>query len=573
MSLEGPASTCSQTYQDPPPTLLWSPGDPICRPPIVHTPNDVPFQAVENKAYPAEPSAIDLGPQLLAGLLSEGYQHNDRKIKLDRQEVAMQETQETWKMAKGTPSPNESNPRENIRFSASATSLRPLGGKDPPRQDRQDSSYYSIQGEDDYADPGPATKKHRRISRSGNKAAILHGRVVRTRRMLRDRRGKLHELREKFRDVTDKLTRKVNEMVAYDCIRDELAPYHEQLREAQDALGVAEAEYDVMETTLEQEERELDMEELHFHDPEDMLSPSITDSDSDTHLSPLLRPDVPRETSSPTSSLEDDAIQGYLDKRSEAYYLKEDLDDLEEDYYQFSTDASLLDRLDRAPSAETASFFKDYRARHAELVLELQKAEAEMFRLRAHCIKDGLFHEEEYTYKPRDVLLEDVMDSIYYSEDRSPLRLAGLRVSDQDRRLDHEDKRETINIWLLTWIQDSPFECSRLREWVYSEYLDCRGSAEGLTDDTWADLALQHWDRDAAGAHTDDFYSASMLDVIAGPTRRVNASLALNASVDLSDFSGSWQSSDMYLDNRSRVKELVTGITAPINRPRKSLSL
>jgi hypothetical protein len=454
------------------------------------------------------------------------------------------------------------------------TSVRPLprspiGTKTPPRQD---SSYFSNPEHSDDDSSMAAPNSGVRKTRRRHEISLLRGRVLRTRRKVRDRRAKLTLLRENFRNAVDILMRRVNETVAFNSVREQLGPDHDKLRDAQDALGLAESEYDDLERKLEQEERQLDNEEYYFYDAAAPSSPSSSSEVGD-NIIPFLGHENARETESPSPNLEYDAVQEYLRKMTEAHYAREDLDALEEDYFRFSSDMSFRDRHDVWFSDEAKSFLADYPKRRVEIEQSLQKTEAELVLLRAECLSNGLFAEDEHVYQPHDALIEDVMDSIYDAEERSPLRLASIKFSNHgetfegDDRKEHdlvnyEDKRTFVNHWLLEWIQDSTYECSLLKSWIYSTCLDQLGTDKGLENNHWSELALKYWDNDAAGAHAEAFNSASMLDVIPGETRRVNA------SIGITDFSGSWRSSDIDLDDIADLQERVASgdnVSSPFN--------
>ena len=410
--------------------------------------------------------------------------------------------------------------------------------KTPPRPN---SSCFSIQDESDDDNPMDAPNIGVRRSRDRHMVSALRERALRTRHLIRDRRDKLTQLRENFQNAADMFMRRVNETVAFNSIREELGADHDRVRTAQDALVVAGEEYDDLERRLELEERQLDNEGSYYYDNRNLSSSSLQESESDAEAPSFLRRDISR-TESPKPNIEYDIIDDYLQKMTEAHHAREDLDDLEEDYFHFSNDASFRDKHDVVLSEEATSFLAEYSNRHAEIKHDLQRIETELLELRVQCLKEGLFAEDEHVYRPHDALVEDVMDSIYDAEDRSPLRVANYEAFDKEYQCDFEDRRDFVNHWLLEWIQDSTYECSLLKSWIYSTCVEYFGSAVALENKDWSKLAVQNWDNDAAGAHTDVFNSASMLDVIAGETRRVNA------SIGMSDFSGSWRSSDIDLD-------------------------
>ncbi|EPE31682.1 hypothetical protein GLAREA_12438 [Glarea lozoyensis ATCC 20868] len=477
---------------------------------------------------------------------------NEYETGLENREHAMVEprTPEAKSRHKSfTSSPNGSatpRPTQHPITTPRSIPRSPVGNKTPPRQD---SSYFSNQEHSDDDNSMAGSNLGVRRMRNRHEISLLRDKVQRTRRMVRGRRDKLSVLRENFRDAADVLMRRVNRTVAFGSIEKELGPDLEQLRKAQDALGLAENEYDDFERQLEQEERQLENEEIFFYDARSS-SPSESGMDVESSLGQY----VPRETESPFPNSDDeesehDPVQEYLRKMAEAHYTREDLDALEEDAYRFSTDVEFRDKHDVWLPEEATSFLSDYPKRHVEIESSLQKVEAELFALRTLCIKDGLFAEDEHVYQPHDALLEDVWDSIYDAEDRSPLRLASSQVLLKEKEINYEDKRIFVNHWILKWVQDSTYECLLLKSWIFSTCLERLGSDEGL-EHNWARLALENWDLDEAGSHADVFNSASMLDVIAGETRRINA------SIGISDFSGSsWRSSDIDLDDNPKLQQ------------------
>ncbi|CAG8951677.1 hypothetical protein HYFRA_00005477 [Hymenoscyphus fraxineus] len=426
---------------------------------------------------------------------------------------------------------NPANPKRLTGPAISSISGSPLLSKAPPRQD---SSYFSTQPDSD----NDSTK-----AAEARAVTIYRKKVRRTKRVTWDRRGELNDLRKAFQDVADAFVQQVNRAVAFNNIREELEPYQERIRDAQDTLAAAEHAYDELERRLRREEDELEREEIRFYG----YSESPTSSDLDADVSPIKETEL-----QPTTHFEDDLKQVYLQKVSEAHYLREDLDNLEEDYYQFSTEAELRHKLGVRTSAETTEFCSAYRQRHTDIIGELERVETHLPSLRLECLKRGLFNEDEHIYKPHDALYEDIMDSIDEALERYPLRLAETQRHHL-RRLDYENKTEYVNNWLLNWVESSSYECSVLKEWIISTYRTSIGHASEL-DHRWSDLALQNWNTDSAGIDANNHNKASMLDVITGDTGKLNEKMGIvNASRSIST------GSSLDLDDLSRIGSLLTG--------------
>ncbi|KAF4630153.1 hypothetical protein G7Y89_g7988 [Cudoniella acicularis] len=434
----------------------------------------------------------------------------------------------------------------NVTSISSAPAPRsPSADKNPLRQD----SYFSTQSDGSEVDG----EIQARQTRARERVIILRGRVSRTRRQKKTRRYEFMRLRDNLRDATDKLMRKVNEIAAFDTVREGLVPYFDQLRDAQDALGPAEDAYDQLENRLEEEEQDLEQEEIHFYRHHEVSVVSVPESNVDVPISPLVKPYAP-ENEVQEQPLEEGLVQEYLERVAEAKRLRNELDGLEEEYFRISTDASFRNRYDIPLSTETAKFLDEYRSTHADIRNTLYDVETDVFDLRDRCVKGGLFSEAEYVYEPRDALCEDVMDTVYEVEDRSPLRMAALRIDFHDEEVDYENKKQYINNWLFQLTKNSQYECLVLKRWILSEYPGEIDHEEELVIDKWSDLALEYWDTDGAGEYTDKFYSASMLDAIAGDTGRFNATI-----IGRSGVSDSLRSLDVYLDDIEKLEEITTG--------------
>jgi hypothetical protein len=361
--------------------------------------------------------------------------------------------------------------------------------------------------------------------RARERIVILRRRVIRTRRLMKNKRSKLRQLREIAQDALDKLMRKLNESEAFGSMQEDLRSLYQNLHEAQDTLGPAEYAYGMLESQLDDEEQDLEEEEDYFYRHHDVTSFSIADSRLDDDISPLVKPYAAPETELQRLDLnsENNMTRGYLDKLSEAGRLKDDLDILEEKYFQRSTDASFRKRHEIALSTETAIFLTEYPKLRSDILETLRAVEDDIFDLRSKCLDQDLFTESEFVYERRDALYEDVMDSVYDARDRSPLRIAAHENKYDERETNFGDKREYVNNWLLQWIQDSAFESLVLKTWIYFEYPERPEKDKILEGDKWSDLAVENWDRDSAGKEANKNTSANRLDAIAGETGRLNA--------------------------------------------------
>lgn len=361
--------------------------------------------------------------------------------------------------------------------------------------------------------------------RARERIVILRRRVIRTRRLMKNKRSELRQLRDNAQDALDKLMRKINEGEAFRSIQEDLRSLYQSVHEAQDTLGPAEYAYGMLESQLDDEEQDLEEEEDYFYRHHDVTAFSIADSRLDDDISPLVKPYAAPETELQKLDLhsENKTVREYLDKLSEAGRLKDDLDVLEENYFQHSTDASFRKRHDIALSTETAAVLTEYPRLRSNILENLHTVEDDIFDLRSKCLDQELFTESEFVYERHDALYEDVMDSVYDARDRSPLRIAAHEIKYDERETNFGDKRDYVNNWLLQWIQDSAFESLVLKTWIYFEYPERPEKEKILEGDRWSDLAVENWDRDSAGKEANENTSANRLDAIAGETGRLNA--------------------------------------------------
>jgi len=357
--------------------------------------------------------------------------------------------------------------------------------------------------------------------RARTRLAILRRRVFRTRSNLREHRERLRELRQNVRESADKLTRKVSECMA---LGDTVAlrtvvPLHEALRSAQDAVGPEEEEYDRLERRLDDEERDLEQEEDHFDRRVDFSTvghvdiADIPESKLDEELSPLIKPYHPPDFEPSQFSITDERLAVYLEKIAEAEDLKQELDDLEDDYDRLTKDVAFRKRYRVPASQESTHFIKIYPQAHEEALQKLYDIEDDIESLWERCVEQKVFTLSEYIYTPRSALYEDIMDSVDEARARSPLRAAVNDLDYPDTEIDFSDKRDYINKWLLKWVQESSFETLLLRAYILHEFSP--DSAPAI-DKTWSKLALESWDIDHAGERANQGSKESRMDMILG---------------------------------------------------------
>ncbi|RDL37413.1 uncharacterized protein BP5553_04846 [Venustampulla echinocandica] len=506
-----------------------------CRlPPPLRLPNTLRLHAVQGESVGAHEQTCRLPTDSAVNKLqTDGSnidnQDHDQKLSPQGQELAaMLEQPLSPPESSREASANHSTPKVKPQYTTSASSAPKTSSpvKSPPRQD---SSYFSALGDIDGDDDGSTIDAdiQARQVRARERVFILRGRVSRSREAKRDQRDELRRLREDVRDATHKLMNKVNEIEAFGHIEETLAPYLAKLREAQDALGPVEDAYDRFEDKLDDEEQELEQEEYHFYRNYAVPLPSILESDPnlDAEISPLIKPYIPPDTEFEGSPLDSGLVEEYLEAVARAGQIGEQLDNLEEDYHRFSADASFSNRYDLPVSVKASHVLSEYQVMRADLLQNLRKVEDEVFDLRDLCLDQQLFSNHEYVYERRDALYEEVMDSVDEALDRSPLRMAAYHANFYGRELDYEDKRQYVNNWLLQWVQDSTYECLVLKTWIYLAYPDLPQKDSDLADDKWSELALENWNNDSAGLYTNEFYSASMFDVITGNTGKLNTTL------------------------------------------------
>ncbi|KUJ07130.1 uncharacterized protein LY89DRAFT_691932 [Mollisia scopiformis] len=381
------------------------------------------------------------------------------------------------------------------------------------RPPRQDSAYFSARGLEDNGSEVDFDAQARQL-RARERIIIRRERVRRTRRLFRNCRDKVQAYRDAVRDAVDKLTRNINEQRALNLdVRESIDPYYDKLRIAQDQLGPAEDEYDALERRLDEEEDDFEEEEDHFYRHYDLFNISVPEADIDAPLSPLAEPCQPTGSEPAEIMLENSLVREYLDKMEEAERLKDDVEDLENEYLQVSGEATFRRRHDLPLSEDSSKFLLDYPKLHAEALNDLHDAEDALFDTRDKCIEQGVFTESEYAYEPRDALRDEVMDYVFDAEDRSSIRNAVHHLHYNEKSTDFGDKKDYVNKWLLQWVEESAVGALLLRAFIYFEYPD---DTNKLGEEKWSELAVQNWDKDQAGDSANKNNRESRLDTIAG---------------------------------------------------------
>jgi hypothetical protein len=388
----------------------------------------------------------------------------------------------------------------------------------PNDTSRQDSAYESIKGthgEDPKVDPDIQARN----VRARERVEILRGRVLRTRRHIKEKREEVQTLRERFRNATDKVMRALDKFMVQEIDGDRAAlfPYYEQVRASQDQLGPVEYDYDTLEFRLNREETELEQEEMHFYTSNNIVLRLHPDDKLDEHLTPLIKPYEPEDIEYENLDLNNELVKQYLATVAEADHLGEQLDSLEDEQYRLSQELSFRTRHELPISERTEAFLFDFPVSHKKILRQLHNVEDNLYDLRDRCVAGQLFTASEHVYIPHNALVEEINESVNDARDRSPLRTAVLHhnVAAHLQEPNFEDKKDYVNSWMLDWIQDSSLDALRLRDIIYSTYPQDR---EQLQDDKWSELALDFWDRDEAGKFANQKHVLSTMDALLGGT-------------------------------------------------------
>ncbi|KAF8859033.1 hypothetical protein BDZ45DRAFT_371814 [Acephala macrosclerotiorum] len=486
-------------------------------------------------------------------LLDVGDRNHD--FILERNEaIAMLESPTGSSQRPHTAEGKTGNRHREVTYAASVVGNTNRDGRPP----RQDSAYYSSRGFEDDGSEIDFDAQARQL-RARERIIIRRERLRRTRRSFRICRKRVQRLRDNVRDAVDKLTRTINELRALNLeIGENIDPYYDKLRIAQDELGPAEDEYDSLERRLVDEEDELEEEEDHFYHRNDLFNISVPENKIEAKLSPITEPSQTAGSDPTDFVLEDSLVREYLDKVEEAERLKEEVEELENEYLKATEDAAFRQRHAVRLSEETSKLLLDYPSLHAEALGDLRDAEDALFDTRDLCIEQGLFTESEYVYEPRDALCDEVMDTVYEARDRSPIRLAVYRLHYNDKDVDFADKRDYVNKWLLEWVEESSVGSLLLRAFIYLEFPD---NTDELGDEKWSELAVENWDKDQAGNSANKNNRESRLDTIAGITPGVTLKKHATSTARSGVSSGS---QDVLPDEEARIE--------PLNTPSESAS-
>lgn len=418
-------------------------------------------------------------------------------------------------------SDHHSSPRSRprgVRYTSSTSS--PRSRNDP---ERQDSAYFSTRGppRDDFSDDD-SDKREERLS-ARERVVILRRKVLKTRQIKRKNRENLGQLRERTRSALDKLTQKINKLVALNDYQENISLYYEEFRAASDALGPAEHDYERLEDRLENEEQDLEEQEEHYYEFCMYFDIATQGSPVEQTLSPATTPYDPPKKTIQALDLNRNLMQEYFLKIDEALASRKELQNLEDDYYRVSKDANLRRRNGFPLFATMSTFLSDYPTSRADILDNLYRAEENIFDLRDECIKQGVFARDEHRYEPRDALRDELQDAVEEALERSPLRVAAQHAKHPANiKQEIANKRDYVNRWLLEWVQESTVDMMMLRTLIY---IKCPGISETphktlveIGDDRWTEYSLNNWYTDGAGKLADRYYNESRFDAIAGDT-------------------------------------------------------
>lgn len=418
-------------------------------------------------------------------------------------------------------SDHHSSPRSRprgVRYTSSTSS--PRSHHDP---ERQDSAYFSTRGppRDHFSDDDSDNREERLSARE--RVVVLRRKVLKTRQIKRKDRENLGQLRERTRSALDKLTQKINKLVALNDYRENIGLYYEEFRAASDALGPAEHEYERLENRLENEEQDLEEQEEHYYELCKYFDIVNQVSEVEQTLSPATTPYDPPNKTVQALDLNRNLMQEYFLKINEALTLRKELQNLEDDYYRVSKDANLRRRNGFPLFATMSTFLSDYPTSRADILDKLYRAEESIFDLRDECIKQGVFARDEHRYEPRDALRDELQDAVEEARERSPLRVAAQHAKHPAHiKQEIANKRDFVNRWLLEWVQESTVDMMMLRTLIY---IKCPGISETphktlveIGDDRWSEYSLNNWYTDGAGKLADRYYNESRFDAIAGDT-------------------------------------------------------
>ena len=392
----------------------------------------------------------------------------------------------------------------------SLLSQRGVDELSPFRQVSQDSAYESILGLERQRFTVPNDLQA--AMRARRRVEMMRARVLQTRRGMKAERHELQWLRERLRDATDALMRAVNELMALQNIEalSSLAPYHEAMRRAQDELGPTENTYDLLELRLHREEEDLERAEEDFYTLNNIDLVFHPEATLDKAVTPHVIPIEPAEPIVPSLYLENELVQQYLGKVSEAEALKEQLRELESQHYELTVELSFHQRYDMPLSKNKHTLLLDFPQAHRELIDTLEGLEDNLYEIREKCVAKNLLSESDYPYEPYDAFVEDIYDSINDVRDQRPLHALYTR-----HRVDGMKNPDYVNTWLLEWIQESTLQTMLLKSFIQTTYPD---GGKDLAGDEWSGLALEFWNQDSAGYDIDRNNRFSTIDALLGGT-------------------------------------------------------
>ena len=385
---------------------------------------------------------------------------------------------------------------------------------------------------DDLQRSGIDTSIQVKQMRARENVAILREGVLRTRRTVKDQRVELRQREEDVMKAINTLTRKLAEIVTSVKLED-VSVLHDSLKIAHDRLGPVEFEYEKLELRLEDEEWNLEEEEAYFYRYHH-ASTNVSEARVDALPSPRTRKYQASEVDSSASTLDNELLRNYLDKVADVECLKEELDGLESDFVRFSEEADFRRKHSIDLSKELSIFFEEYLKVHADLIRDVYDTEDEIFDLRDKCIDEGVFGDDEHKYEPYSALSEEWMEPVYYTEDRSPFKVAARRNMSRSFNLDYGDKQDSVNCWILGGVQESAIHILMLKVEIFSRISalpDLKDNA--FNDDKWADMAIEHWYQDGMGNLASENFNASRLDQIFG-----SSCISQNASTGFSGVPG-----------------------------------
>ncbi|CZS97091.1 uncharacterized protein RAG0_06205 [Rhynchosporium agropyri] len=409
-------------------------------------------------------------------------------------------------------------------------------------QSRQDSAYFSHRGScEDARHEAKSVLKEKQL-RAREKVTFLRRNLLEMRLSKRRKRVKLRKLRDNFQASLDSLTQNINVLVALNKIPAEIGPLHDRLRAAQDELGPVEFDYEEMEGSLELAEDNLEYEEEMldnlYEDDEDESDISDQYSRVNVGTSPPTKPPNISEVSSQSLDSDEDLLQRYLSLMDQAHEARDQLFELEDEYVATSEDAKFRQRNGVPLTEEMAAILSDYLECRREILDDISRFDDQILNLREECLKRDFFDDDQYRYVPHDALRDELVEFVKETLGRSPLHSAALHAKYFELTKDFSSKKDSVNTWLLEWVQESTLDMMMLRSWIYTFCPGISANPEKtlvqIGDDRWTEFSTSHWYTDTAGIDTDANFNHSRLDLIAGDAKNWNGS---NINWSLSSYS------------------------------------